>query len=105
MIRPPGTEGNQYFLGFQVEQVAPFAAPSAMFNAGSSFQAGYAVDNWRLHVPPGPPPPDALSSGTLRNLFAGIEVDLAVRNKAAVIHRVSYNIALLGKIVFGVVQF
>jgi hypothetical protein len=104
IIRPPGTEGDQYFLGFKVEQVAPFAAPSAVFNAGSSHQAGYAVDNWRLHVPPGPPTPDALSSGTLRDLFNGIEVDLAVRNKAAVIHRVSYNIALLGKIVYGVIQ-
>lgn len=100
IARPPGVEGNQYVLAFQVEQAAPFAAPSAIFNPGSSVHAGYAVDDFRLPVPTNPLPTDALTGVPLRNLFSGIEVDLAVRNKAAVIHRVSYNIALLGKIVF-----
>jgi hypothetical protein len=102
ITRPPGAEGRDYFIAFQVEQSAPFAAPSAISNPGLSAEFGFAVDNWRLRGEP--QPPDAFSGRSLPNLFNGIEVDVAVRNKGATIHRVSYNIALLGKIVFARAQ-
>jgi hypothetical protein len=103
ITRPPGVEGNQYVVGFQVEQFAPFAAPASIFNAGTSVHAGYAVDAWHLNALG--TAPDAFSGATLINLFTGISIDLAVRNKEAVIHRVAYHVTLIGKIVFRVRQF
>ncbi|HEX6622682.1 MAG TPA: hypothetical protein VF064_03135 [Pyrinomonadaceae bacterium] len=83
---------------FQVEQWSPFAAPSSMFNQNQSIDSGFAVDVWR-------PAPfgtgtNELTSQPLNNLFNGIQVDVAVRDTDAILHRVSYNITLLGKIVF-----
>lgn len=43
---------------------------------------------------------DAFSGVPLDRLFTGIQVDVAVRDSDAWIHRVSYHITLLGKIVF-----
>jgi hypothetical protein len=45
--KPPGAEGNQYDLAFQVEQGAPYASISAIFNQGQSVNSGFAVDVWR----------------------------------------------------------
>ena len=95
---PPGSGGSNYWLGFQVEQWAPFAAPSSMFNKDQSVNSGFAVDVWR-------PNPFSTASGfsnaTLDKLFSGIQVDVAVRDTDAWLHRVSYEIVLLGRIVFG----
>ncbi len=82
---------------FQVEQWSPFAAMSSVFNQNLSNNSGFAIDVWR-------PSPfgggtDAVSGRPLNNLFAGIQVDVAVRDTDAILHRVSYNITLLGKIV------
>jgi hypothetical protein len=80
---------------------APFAALSSVFEKNSgSVDAGFAVNDWR----PTPFPTGAnaadVHGNPVSNLFQGINVDLAVRNKNATIYRVSYNITLLGKIVF-----
>ena len=95
---PPGSGGFNYWLGFQVEQWAPFAAPSSMFNKDQSVNSGFAVDVWR-------PNPFSTASGfgnaTLDRLFNGIQVDVAVRDTDAWLHRVSYEIVLLGRIAFG----
>lgn len=97
--KPPGALGSNYWLGFQVEQWAPFATLSAVFNEGASVDSGFAVDVWR---------PNPFASGTdahtnmpLTKLFAGIQADVAVRNAGAIIHRLGYNITLVGKVVFG----
>lgn len=95
---PPGSGGSNYWLGFRVEQWAPFAAPSSMFNKDHAVNSGFAVDTWR-------PNPFSTATGfgnaTLDRLFSGIQVDVAVRDTDAWLHRVSYEIVLLGKIVFG----
>ena len=58
---------------------------------------GVAVDRWR---------PNAFWSGTdafghpVSNIFQGINFDIAVRNTNAVIHRVSFQITIIGKIAF-----
>lgn len=94
-IPTPSTAHNSLF---QVEQWAPFAAPSSMLNLGHSINSGFAVDAWR-------PNPFATvnESGTGRtvgNVFTGIAVDVAVRDSDAWFYRLSYNITLVGQIVF-----
>jgi len=90
-----------YTLGFSLTEWAPFAGLSSVFEKNSgSVDAGFAVNDWR------PTPfPTGVNAGDVHgnpvsNLFQGINVDLAVRNKNATLYRVSYNITLLGKIVF-----
>jgi murein DD-endopeptidase MepM/ murein hydrolase activator NlpD len=95
---PPGTSGAQYWTALQVEHWAPFAAPSAMFNRGVSNNSGFAVDRWR------PNPFESklgFANTMIGNLFSGVLVDVAVRDTDAVLHRVSYSVTLVGKIVFG----
>ena len=95
---PPGSLGATYWAGFQVEQWAPFAALSSMLNLGESINSGFAVDVWR-------PNPfqtwTGFSNTQVTNLFDGIQVDVAVRDTDAILYRLSYNITLLGRIVFG----
>lgn len=80
------------------QMVASYAAISSAFeksSGGSDF--GFAVDRWWTNDfatgfdTQGQPVP---------NLFTGINIDLAVRNTSAVIHRVSYQITIKGKIAF-----
>ncbi|HET9312910.1 MAG TPA: peptidoglycan DD-metalloendopeptidase family protein [Nitrospira sp.] len=95
---PTGTEGANYRLGFQVEQWAPFAALSSVYNQGQSVNSGFAVDVWRPN--PFATGTDAFTNAPLNNLFSGIQVDVAVRDTDAWLYRLSYKITLLGKIVF-----
>jgi len=96
--RPAGTEGNQYTLAFQIEQLAPFASISSIFNQGQSINSGFAVDVWRPnHYDTGT---NAFSHLPVGNLWTGLQVDVAVRDTDAILHRVGYSIALLGKIIF-----
>ena len=95
---PAGTEGVQYSIAFQVEQLAPFAGLSSIFDENQSINAGFAVDVWRPnHYANGR---DAFSHAPVNNLWTGLAVDVAVRDSDAWIYRVSYSIQLLGKIVF-----
>lgn len=96
---PLGTSGANYWVGFQVEQWAPFAALSSMFNQNQSVNSGFAVDVWRPN--PFGTGTDAFTSAPLHNLFSGIQVDVAVRDSDAWLYRLSYEITLLGKIAFG----
>lgn len=93
---PAGSNGS-YQLLFEVEQWAPFAAVGSMFNEHQSVNSGFAVDRWR-------PNPFATATGfnnaPLARLFDGIQVDVAVRDIDAWLHRVNYSIVLLGKIRF-----
>jgi len=47
--RPPGTEDLTYWTGFEVEQCAPLAGLSSIFNKGQSIDSGFAVNAWRLN--------------------------------------------------------
>jgi hypothetical protein len=75
----------------------PFAAVSSIFENNTS-DAGFAVDVWRptpfVHTT------DVASGNPVDNVFNGIDVDVAVRNDRAILHRVSYHVTLVGKIVF-----
>ena len=96
--RPPGTEGSQYGLAFQVEQWSPYASISSIFNRNVSNNSGFAVDVWRPdHFDNGI---DAFSHQPVGNLYTGLQVDVAVRDTDAWLYRVGYNILLLGRIVF-----
>jgi hypothetical protein len=99
---PPGIENTDYSLGFQVDQVAPFASISSVFDAEESINAGFAVDVWRPnHYGTGI---DAFSHQYVGNLFSGLQVDVAVSDTDAWLYRVGYNAALLGQIVFVTAQ-
>jgi len=90
-----------------LDQWAPFVAVSSFLDPNEppvvagfgqrTSGAGVAVDLWRP-VPFG----DAwdVNNVPIPNVFRGFDVDLAVYGQA-ILHRISYNIRLLGKIVFG----
>jgi hypothetical protein len=96
--RPPGNEGFQYTVHFQVQQWAPFAAISSIFDQNQAVNAGFAVDVWRPN--PFVTVTDAFSNQPRDRIFDGIQVDVAVRDSDTILYRVSYNISLLGEIVF-----
>ena len=98
---PPGNAGLNYTHQFQVEQHAISAAPNSTHDSGWSAGAGSAVDAWRAH--PFETMTDAVTQAPLAGLFAGIQVDLAVMGKDTLLHRVSYSITLVGRIVFAAV--
>ena len=94
----PRPVGLNTMPAIELEQWAPFAAVSSSFASEfGGVNAGFAVDVWRptpfLHtVDAGGQP--------LNSVFTGIDVDVAVRNTYGTLHRVSYHITLLGRIVF-----
>lgn len=94
---PATTQG--YTLQFQVEQWAPHATPSSIFNKDHSVNSGFAVDAWR----PNPffTDMDVVSNQPIHNCFTGIKVDIAVSDIDAYFYRISYHISLIGKIRFG----
>lgn len=101
--RPPGEEDNQYFIAFKVGQFTTFAALSSILNKDKTVNAGFAVDSWATNL--SGTGTDAFAGTPVHNLFNGIEVNVAVRNDKSTLHRVSFQITLLGKIVFIVKTF
>jgi hypothetical protein len=95
----PVPDPAQAHMAFELDQWAPFAAPSSTFSRETgTVDAGFAVDQWA-------PAPfnfgtDVISSSQVKQVFNGINVDIAVRNNLATLHRVSYHITLVGRIVF-----
>ena len=83
-----------YVPHIQVEQWAPFASLSSVYDAHQSIDAGFAVDRWR------PAPFGTIPGSTIGNIFTGVRVDVAVRDSDAWLYRLSYNITLEGRIVF-----
>jgi hypothetical protein len=94
----PKPPGQNFSIAFSLEEWAPFASLSSIFDQDQSINAGFAVDVWRPnHFATGN---DAITHSPVGNIFTGINVDVAVRDTDAWIYRVGYNITLLGKIVF-----
>src|SRR5262249_14917658 len=93
--RPPGNEVGDYTIEFQVQQWAPFAAISSIFDRNQAVNAGFAVDVWRPN--PFGTVTDMITNQPRDRIFSGIQVDVAVQDSDAVLHRVSYNICLLGQ--------
>jgi hypothetical protein len=94
----PKPPGQNFSIGFSLEEWAPFASLSSIFNQDQSINSGFAVDVWRPnHFVMGT---DAFTHSAVGNIFTGINVDVAVRDTDAWIYRIGYNVTLLGKIVF-----
>ena len=94
----PKPPGQSFSIGFSLEEWAPFASLSSIFNQDQSINSGFAVDVWRPnHFATGT---DAFTHSPVGNIFTGINVDVAVSDTDAWIYRIGYNVTLLGKIVF-----
>jgi hypothetical protein len=94
----PKPPGHNFSIGFSLEEWAPFASLSSIFNQDQSINSGFAVDVWRPnHFATGT---DAFTHSAVGNIFTGVNVDVAVRDTDAWIYRIGYNVTLLGKIVF-----
>ena len=95
---PTPDKPGEFFTGIQLEQWSPFSAISSVLDTDTGgVNAGFAVDAWR----PTPfLPTSDVNGNPVDQIFRGIDVDVAVRNNHATLHRVSYHITLLGKIIF-----
>lgn len=100
-IPVPTIPGKNFLPAFNLDANGwvPFAAVSSTFDNGST-DVGFAVDVWR-------PTPFQHTQNwatgepvNVDNVFAGIDVDVAVRNNKATLYRVSYNFTLVGQLVF-----
>jgi hypothetical protein len=96
----PKPTGLGFGVAFSVSQWAPFVALSSIFDKDQSVNAGFAVQVWR--PTPFTTGTDALSHQPIGNIFNGVNVDVGVSDSDASILRLSYNISLIGKIVFPV---
>ncbi len=92
------TPTSSYGIEFETEQWAPFVSLSSVYNQGESINSGFAVDSWGLN--PFGSGNDAITNQPFDRLFAGIQVNIAVRDTDAWIYRLAYNIALVGRIVY-----
>jgi hypothetical protein len=98
--RPPGTVGTDYLVRFSLEDSSwsPFVSLSSVFDQAQAINAGFAVDDWRPnHFDSGT---DVVTGQTVNNIFTGVNADVGVSDSDAWLYRLSYNITLLGKIVF-----
>jgi hypothetical protein len=92
---------SDYTTVFSLQEWAPYASLSAIFDQDQSINAGFAVNAWRPRhffnavstVFSSPPT-------IINNIFSGIEVDVGVRDTDAWILKIGYNITLLGKMAF-----
>jgi hypothetical protein len=96
----PKPTGLGFGLAFSVSQWVPFVALSSIFDKDQSVNAGFAVQVWR--PTPFTTGTDALTHQPISNIFNGVNVDVGVSDSDASILRISYNITLIGKIVFPV---
>jgi hypothetical protein len=93
----PAPAGGYSSYALSVSQWAPYAAISSAFHQGTE-DAGFAVDTWRPH-----PFNQGAFSGAgevLNDIYAGIDVDIAVRNNQAWIYRISYQVTLIGLLAY-----
>ena len=101
-IPVPAVPGSTPSVAFQVSQWAPFTTINSIFDKETAINAGFAVDNFR--PAPFSTVQDAKTGQPYNNIFSGIHVDLAVRDKNAFLYRVGYHITLRGKIRFFIPQ-
>ena len=97
-IPVPTVPGGSAYPVFALEQWAPFASLSSIYDQNQSVNAGFAVDSWQ---------PSTFETGTnvatnsdVGNVFTGIDVNAAASDTDAWIYRIGYNITLVGKIAF-----
>jgi len=77
----PKPAGQNYAIGFALDEWAPFVSLSAIYDQAQSIDAGYAVNVWRPnHFATGI---DAFSNAQVGNIFTGVNVDVGVRDTDA----------------------
>jgi hypothetical protein len=98
--RPPGAVGTQYLVRFSLEGQgwSPFVTLGSIYDQAQATNAGFAVNDWRPN--PFDTGTDAVTGQTVNNIFTGVVADVAVSDSDAWLYRLSYNITLVGKIVF-----
>jgi hypothetical protein len=96
--RPPGSVGTNYLIRFAVEEWSPFVSLSSIYDQGQSVNAGFAVNDWRPS--PFATGTDVFTGQQVNNIFTGVIADIGVSDSDAWLYRLSYNITLVGKIVF-----
>ena len=94
--RPTGVEGSQYNVAFQVEMWAPFTALGPTTNVDADY-AITGIPNWSLTFETGV---NSFTGSQISNIFNALAVTCDVANSDVIIWGVSYNITLIGKIVF-----
>ena len=98
-IPTPSQDPRDYDLVFSVEEWAPFASLSAIFDQSQSINAGYAVEVWRpRHFMHALEYPDVTQP--IDRIFTGISVDVGISDNDAFILKLGYHITLLGRIAF-----
>lgn len=96
--KPSGSVGTDYLVRFSLEEWSPFVSLGSVYDQAQSINAGFAVDDWRPnHFDSGT---DVVTGQPVNNIFTGVNADLAVSDSDAWLYRLTYNITLLGKIVF-----
>jgi hypothetical protein len=96
--RPSGSVGTDYLIRFALEGWSPSVSLGSVYDQGQSINAGFAVDDWRPnHFDSGT---DVVTGQPVNNVFTGVNADLAVSDSDAWFFRLTYNIVLIGKIVF-----
>lgn len=98
----PEPPGNAHTPGLQVDDSVPFAGLSSVLDPLPSGRGGYAVDAWKPALIS--TEINAFTGASIPRFFLGIQANLAALNKDTVIHRVSYHMTLVGKIVFAKTQ-
>jgi hypothetical protein len=95
--KPPGDEGLQYRLGFELENWSLFVTFAHTRNLDADWDQ-FAIRRWRAS--PFRYGTDILSQREVTRIFDGVEVDFTVANQNTRWYGISYNITLLGRIVF-----
>jgi hypothetical protein len=96
--KPSGSVGTDYLIRFALEGWSPSVSLGSVYDQSQSINAGFAVDDWRPnHFDSGT---DVVTGQPVNNIFTGVNADLAVSDSDAWLYRLTYNITLIGKIVF-----
>ena len=100
---PPGVAGNAYTRQFQVERMTSLVGLASIEGEPDDLvnRIGFAVDSWKAR--PFNTMTDAFTSAPLPDLFNGIDAELASWRGKMDIHRVNYQVTLIGRIVFAAV--
>jgi hypothetical protein len=96
--KPSGSVGTDYLIRFALEGWSSSVSLGSVYDQAQSINAGFAVDDWRPnHFDSGT---DVVTGQPANNIFTGVNADLAVSDSDAWLYRLTYNITLVGKIVF-----
>src|SRR5690606_6954794 len=90
-LPPDRADGSSAAWGFVPLQWTVYASFNSVFNAGTSVNAGYEIDDRKIVRR------DIITNpGTTIRIFEGFEVDLSVRDKDGQINKIAYEVNMHG---------